>query len=647
MPELPFLVVHGALVAKLLVLLMVLTMLGVVWRVRRKTDADRARSALEEWLRQVGAPAEGDVTLSGTLRDAGGQRWLDCAGERVDLAGEVHVARGTRVTWSRWQRTASQSVSDGDDVLASGRLVRQLGNERAADGYRSAATGWTMTPAGAGPIVVMARQPAICARRPGWIGVVACAVLSYGALYGAGALVRSSISRARELPEDDTGGILGAFAITSIAAALPGAREGALDALDERFEDRLARTPDTIEMRVVLARLRRGCEGEVYQLLDEDLLERAHVVAMSCNDREHATLALLELGRYDEAAQVAPEDPGSIAIAGIAMIGAGRWSDAARLAERRAGWRMLDYALRKGVDANAPTQDPGIRDLCLAEVFRAHGGDGHAVERLHALARVTGSAACAELEPFATGRVDELINAALGSDHQVDAIEYGGSHAPWLAPFASTGLSSPSYRRWMAVYHTYLGDFAAMRRDVAAFRPATRDDDLVLALQANLGEPVEPGHALADPYALERALSFIVHPHSDSGKRPEQRYVEKMVRGDKMDLAYPAALSGNGLPLAWMIRHYWPYTAINPGWTLAVLPYVRLYRAELVDAVRVFRFERERGFSPFVAVHNAAIRRDLMRIAGHPTLAARWQSIVERHASMLADRDRVFALRLW
>jgi len=37
----------------------------------------------------------------------------------------------------------------------------------------------------------------------------------------------------------------------------------------------------------------------------------------------------------------------------------------------------------------------------------------------------------------------------------------------------------------------------------------------------------------------------------------------------------------------------------------------------------------------------------MMRIAGHPTLAARWQSIVERHASMLADRDRLFALRLW
>jgi hypothetical protein len=344
-----------------------------------------------------------------------------------------------------------------------------------------------------------------------------------------------------------------------------------------------------------------------------------------------------------------PEGLRSIAIAGIAMIGAGRWDDAARLAERRAGWRMLDHALRKGADANATAEDPGIRDLCLADVFRAHGGDRSAVERIRARG-AHGSAACAELEPFATGRVDEWIDAALARDHPVDAIRYGGRVTPWLAPFASAGAGSPSHRRWMAVYHTYVGDFAAMRRDVAAFRPGTGDDDLLLALQANLGEPVEPGHALADPYALEGALNFVRHPR-DAGKRPEQRYVEGMIdyalHGNKIDLAYPAALSGNGRALAWMIRHYWPYTAINPGWTLAVLPYVQQYRAELVDAVQVFRFERQRGFSPFDVVHDAATRRDMMRIAGHRALAARWQSIVDRHAGVLADRDRVVALSLW
>lgn len=139
--ELPFLVLHGAIIAKLLVVAATAGGPGLVWLVRRKRDAKQARSELHARLGLVAAPTDGEATVRGTLREAGPQRWLDCAGERIDLEGEIRVVRGTRATWRRKQSTASQFVRDGDDVIASGQLARRPGDNAAASSYRSMATG--------------------------------------------------------------------------------------------------------------------------------------------------------------------------------------------------------------------------------------------------------------------------------------------------------------------------------------------------------------------------------------------------------------------------------------------------------------------------------------------------------------------------
>lgn len=666
MGELPFLVVYGAIVAKVLVAGMTVAILGLVWRTRKKRDAEQARRELGARLERVVAPVEGEATGRGTLRERGGRRWLDCAGERIDLEGEVHVVRGTHATWRRRQAAASHSVRDGDDVIAFGRVTRRPGDEDTASSYRSAVTAWTMAPAtGIAAIDLVASQPAVCARLPGWRWLIASALISYCALYGAGQLAGASVPRSG-WTVGDTGGTLGAFAITSTAAALPGARDDALEVLDDRSYFLLPRRRDTIEMRIVLARLRHGCHGEASRLLTENLFERAHAVAMSCGDKKVAAKALLELGRYEEAARLVPiGDWGEASqLAGNAMLGAGRWSDAAVLADLRAA-RSSIYGAR--------WDSPGVtRDFCLGDLFRAYGGDPHAVERIHARAQSTNSAACTEFEALAAGRVDTWIDDLLGQGHDERFAEppvtalMDGSEIPWLAPFSTR--DSISHRKWMAVYHMYNNDFAAAWQDVVALRSAAPDDDLELAFQVSSGEPVEPARGLADPskLSLDRVVRFPYYeyygPYIYYKLSSAMKYLSWTIKnaleppGCHKDnrIAYGAAMSGNGELLTSLIE-YCEYIPSHEYRTIvAVLPYVVLHREELCEAVRWFRMGDERrswaydeGVSPFRLVFKALALRDLMRVAGHAELAARWQEIVERHAKILADRDRVIALTLW
>ena len=71
-----------------------------------------------------------------------------------------------------------------------------------------------------------------------------------------GACARSSV--AEQPPARATDGKLGAFAITSIAAALPGPRSEVLDVLATRLDYWFPATPAVIEMKIALARLQRG-----------------------------------------------------------------------------------------------------------------------------------------------------------------------------------------------------------------------------------------------------------------------------------------------------------------------------------------------------------------------------------------------------
>jgi hypothetical protein len=661
MQGLPFLVVYGAIVAKVLVAAATVAGTYLVWKTRWVSDAEWAQAELTARLKRVVAPMEGRRTVRGTLRECGDRRWVDCAGEQIDLEGEIYVVRGTQM---RRAAATGLSVRDGDDVIVSGQLAPRLGEEDVASSYRSAVTGWTMTPAvPRAAIQLFAGQPAAGARSPGWRWLVASALLSYGALYGVlygtGALALSSVAEQPYVRATD--GKLGAFATTSIAAALPWARSEALDVLAHRLDYRFPATPEVTEMKIALARLQDGCQGEAHRLWTEGLFERAYAVAMTCDDRNIAARSLLALGRYEEAARLVAIDDGSIAIAGFAMIGAGRWSDAAELAERVASSAAIAYALR-----GEPVAKSAVQTRCLADVFRAYGGDRHAAERIHALVQATGSTVCAELEELAAGRADSWIDHLLkqeGKDAawespQVSELRYErmGSTA-WAAPFAVASRGAIPHRKWMAVYHAYIGDVAAVRQDVLALRSPTPDDNLELALQVNLGEPIGPA-GLADPTTLAR-VTFPDYIMSEFGLTPKQRDALHTSRGvyvpncqNDEQTGYSDAMSGDGQRLASFIEYCGDMPSTFRRSMLAALPYVVRHREELRAAIRGFhisdRFNGgEPDGSPFQFVRDAVTQRDLMRVSGNTDLAARWQAIVDRHARMLADRDRAIASMLW
>lgn len=104
------------------------------------------------------------------------------------------------------------------------------------------------------------------------------------------------------------------------------------------------------------------------------------------------------------------------------------------------------------------------------------------------------------------------------------------------------------------------------------------------------------------------------------------------------------AVRGDGGPIAEVLRRcrlYWPEHA----YLEALLPRVKRHRAELAVALRMFR-ERSIGGSPFRMLDHYARYRDLARLAGDAEEAARWQELVDRFVTVLADRRRAQALAI-
>src|SRR5262245_49721127 len=87
MAGLPFLVVHGALIAKLLVGLAVIVGFGGVLALRDLAARRAARREVEELAGKVTAPHEGRGVVRGAYRG----KWLDCAGEKIAIADPMIV----------------------------------------------------------------------------------------------------------------------------------------------------------------------------------------------------------------------------------------------------------------------------------------------------------------------------------------------------------------------------------------------------------------------------------------------------------------------------------------------------------------------------------------------------------------------------
>ena len=164
-------IVYGSLAAKIGGALIVLV---IVQLARRRFDARKARTDLRIRLLSVSAPRPGPISIRGTWRDAGGARWIETGGERVDVRGAVSIIRGTRGRsgWSR-RREPTFTLRDRAEVVAMGRMSK-------------AGSGWLLESTGDTPIEVMAIKPATCPRALGPVlglfVLALCAATAWGAL---------------------------------------------------------------------------------------------------------------------------------------------------------------------------------------------------------------------------------------------------------------------------------------------------------------------------------------------------------------------------------------------------------------------------------------------------------------------------------
>lgn len=700
MRELSFLVVHGGVVAKALVAATTAAGLAVVWRDRWRRDAAKTERTLRTHRERITAPVDGDVTVIGTLREEGDLRWLDCAGQRIHLAGELHVVRGTRMTWPHGQSAARHTVCDGDAVIATGKLARTPSSVEPSS-YRGDATMWTMTPVTAAQAIeLVAARPVVHGKRPGLVWLVVCGLLSYGILFSAGRLALWRVHDYEHERERESADAVPSFDANVLAAALPGARDRALDALQSRLGLATAQTPDVREMRIALSRLGdcAAWPSPAWRLREEDRFEEALEFAKDCDPGE-VVAALMALGRYDEAAQLGPrsiaddstgpmgiyDDNAKAATAVAAAIGAGQWNEAAELADR---W-VEQLGRHRGVVMKHLEANDATGVICLSELFRARGGELKAIERIHRIAESTGREFCREVEVIAmrdSSKIESLLASIPASERPTSAVRavawsYGAlnddlrdEHTPpghpasqqrlptpaemltesappnflvWLAPFAFAAHDSPQNRRWMAAYHVYVGDFTAARRDVHAFDaqfPAERPyDALDLAIELHLGEPLEPGRAQAESVE-QHVWTLAGISKQDFTTRVFDRFDLCPVR---LKTAFQTTFPGDGAALASLMAYcpnsHWPSALV-----LAALPAVTAHRDELREALRGFHGDFDASVAePLYLAHHAMIQRDVMRLGGDPPAAVRWQAILDRHTKALADHDRVIALMLW
>ena len=328
---------------------------------------------------------------------------------------------------------------------------------------------------------------------------------------------------------------------------------------------------------------------------------------------------LMELGRYDEAWAMHLVDRGGAAPLGLA-VATGHWHDAA------------------DVIATAAGDEP----VCQAALFRAFAGDRDPFAAIAQLCPVYVILAGPPAQWVANlawrhGATDLLIDRvelALGVTQLDQAIVandlVGGLPAlPWLArvvPPAAHGESTASALR--AIADVEAGDFPAARTELA---------------RADLIDPVRT--AIANDIALHEGAP-VGAPTVNEPQAIEVRRGELVSAGtrecDNMLEAAFAEASDAG-PLVRALE-----TCNGSNWqldelALAVAARFTSHRAELASELRVRPVWQMRGLALPTVLVAAALRRDVARLVGDTAEAARWQSIVARHAKVLEDPRKAVA----
>ena len=713
--ELPFLVVYGAVVWKVLLGLLVALVLAARLGLRVRRARRLARQDLAMRRHGIGTLAPGLVTIRGKLAKGSAatlvqdgeltdhrsdQLWLDQEGTRVVIDGPVRVEHGTQTTtWflrpargipealakAARPRVAStlRTVTEGDDVIVTGRLAREASGDVT---YRESAAQWTLVPDTAGAWIA-ATTPAVRAEplHPGrWIlSASLAAVGSYLLLHAVG----HHASKRAEKQGADIREPIGNWHPAAIAAAMPRSRDEALRHLYWRVDQWSPRTEAWFQLGRDLAAEVGECPLSKSTRMVR--LDEALATARRCGNRADVATQLAFLGRFDEIAVGDLEDQ---VLATTVAIATGRWTDAslgtgrgirpAAGAEARATAALERE--RSEYYAEEEAQQLALGHRCLGALFRTWGGQADAFSKVarhetnakcRALAALTlpidrQAAALEAIEPdtfavrdFRSKTFAEAIRIAAGGTMSerarefsgVDSLASGDRGTMWLAPFAivaharSTPFTVSRLHGQLAALATYRGDFAAARRELAVARTVAdvRTESLAIAIALREGTPVPTLPAGTDIHGLEKPYEMRL------GKSIGSDPFVSTYPGEcesRLFAAFDAATTGDGEPLAKVLESCRVAWHTTPAYLIAVLPRVTKNRERLAAALRLYRDDLT-TFNvtniPFELLDDVSTYRDLARLAGDREDAARWQQLFDRHARVLADRQKLIALLFW
>jgi hypothetical protein len=618
------------LIAWLLVAAIAVVPLAVARVLRYRRDKARARDDRFPFTVGATALAESSVVVRGVLRGGSAETvtkrggdprhvrserlTLEHEGAPVELVGPIHVVRGSRAS-DGWRRGRRYSVGEGDVVFARGV------GKRVTSLYRE--QGWALE---GEPLQLCADVAAAraLAMRPHVAAVVVIA-LGVASWFGLRAVGNRQLAKYPMTGERDERIALRLSEPAVIASMMPGTHDRALAYVYALYRGVVRRDEDNLAARVEIATRLRGrigklinpenswdgwrepteCEAEAFELLDQARYE--DVLALGCKSDRVDPPALLALGRFAEIGR-----RGETREPLIAAAATGAWDVVATGldTEHKECEALLVRALALG-DQGAQLR---LRDASPSSpqcaIFAALARPGE--ERVAALREIAIEVPSYERQYF------DLLRADLRWAYDPQYVEEGDAGAG--EGFVKLGLAhkldysavqEEQLRRSM-LRRVWLSSLAPdSAQDVHAYRmlAAVERGDFALA-RAELAKSARPELAIVVDVREGKRVS--------QGAQRDGRYWENQVAASLSDWR---VLAPN------LLEHAAAVTTNQDAMRRAV-------RVAVSDS----RIDAMYGLMQYVS--DAAIVRDISRLAGDTAQATRWQGIVDRHTAAFADPQR-------
>lgn len=693
-PELPFLIVHGAVVWKVLLVILVIASLAALALVRMWISRRRAREQVNAKIQAARSSSSGDVTLFGELSEGSAVTFsrgdveassrseklcLLVEGERIDLVGDVRVEHGSREqsTWFRIPRELpsnldgrpgrcasmiTRSVAKGDRVIVTASQGRQT-DENA--GYREQGVQRILEGTG-GPIVISAQHPAGKRYSLGLVWLLPLVVFStiWGlALRKVGSVALERVGEVTELAQ------LEGLSAASIAAAMPGSRDTLVKQLERSPSE--IRSDEALDLKLALAAYFGECP--YYTLFRLGRFEEALAAARRCGSLGSVATALLYLGRFAEAAPLVSPRGDQWYIATMVAIATGDWERAAIGAERRAVSHSRRDRHQYYTDADATRFATQAR--CLAALFRFYAGEQGTFANIP---NREGNVQCAMLEALTLPDAQQaetlgsmtvedtserlqagaLWRAAGGAATTLDwvssALLHGLGNDPWfgrIAAKAYSGTDPEALRLFdyeLAIVSVIHGDFNGarehLRRGIEHGLSPYHAQYLEMQIALREGTILAPDHRWSE---LDTLSDLI---RARTGDPPPQIFAYPDTCEAEANVAVRFAQYGDGRALAAILKRCSVSYSSSRSALLSILPMVKTGRTELA---RMLRYHRETlttysyNWIPFRFINDLLDYRELARFTGDVEEAQRLQQIIDRYSAMLADRRKLTAFLFW